>query len=169
MPLVWSTTAPLRAAGIQGHYANYWRYCERGRSDWLRLRNWSHERLRTEESCVFAVRNVAGDYLQAAQLEDTLCVLTRAHIQGRSQVLFSQCLLRINEEADSLLSLNAAALPQGLLLTLHPNDNLLRKEAFQNKRIFQGQVMVVCLKWPQFIASALPKAMHSLFREPVDD
>ncbi len=62
-------------AGIV-YYANYLRYIERGRSEWVREVGLDQNRMKDEDGIVFAVRRVEADYLAPAKLDDELVVET---------------------------------------------------------------------------------------------
>ena len=61
-------------AGIV-YYANYLRYIERGRSDWVRGLGIDQNAMKAQ-GLVFAVRRVEADYLLPARLDDELVVET---------------------------------------------------------------------------------------------
>lgn len=61
-------------AGIV-YYANYLRYIERARSDWVRGLG-IDQKVMKAEGAVFVVRRVEADYLAAAVLDDELVVET---------------------------------------------------------------------------------------------
>jgi acyl-CoA thioester hydrolase len=61
-------------AGIV-YYANYLRYIERARSDWVRGLGLDQNQMK-EDGVVFAVRRVEADYLSPAKLDDELVVET---------------------------------------------------------------------------------------------
>ncbi|MFU8863175.1 MAG: tol-pal system-associated acyl-CoA thioesterase [Rhodobacterales bacterium] len=61
-------------AGIV-YYANYLRYIERGRSDWVRGLGIDQNAMKAQ-GLVFAVRRVEADYLMPARLDDELVVET---------------------------------------------------------------------------------------------
>jgi acyl-CoA thioester hydrolase len=61
-------------AGIV-YYANYLRYIERARSDWVRGLG-IDQKLMKEQGQVFVVRRVEADYLSSACLDDELVVET---------------------------------------------------------------------------------------------
>ena len=63
-------------AGIV-YYANYLKFIERARSEWVRSLGVDQGRLRREEGIVFAVRRVEADYLKPARFDDELTVMTR--------------------------------------------------------------------------------------------
>lgn len=62
-------------AGIV-YYANYLRYIERGRSEWVREVGLDQNRMKDQDGIVFAVRRVEADYLAPARLDDELVVET---------------------------------------------------------------------------------------------
>lgn len=62
-------------AGIV-YYANYLRYIERGRSEWVRAVGLDQNRMKDADGIVFVVRRVEADYLAPARLDDELRVET---------------------------------------------------------------------------------------------
>ncbi len=59
------------------YHANYLRYFERGRSDFLRLRGISHTELRARpDPIAFVVRRMQIDFARAARIDDALVVRT---------------------------------------------------------------------------------------------
>ena len=63
-------------AGIV-YYANYLKYIERARSDWVRSLGIDQNRLRIEKGLVFAVRKISADYLQPAHFDEPLQITTK--------------------------------------------------------------------------------------------
>ena len=61
------------AGGIV-YYANYLRFMERARSDWLRARGVHHQQLRAEHGVMLVVTRAYTDYLAPARLDDELVV-----------------------------------------------------------------------------------------------
>lgn len=58
------------------YYANYLRFIERGRSEWLRSVGVDQTRLLADQGLVFVVRRVEADYLRPARFDDLLDVVT---------------------------------------------------------------------------------------------
>ena len=83
-------------AGIV-YYANYLRYLERGRTEWLRALGVEQLRLAEETGIVFAVRSLNIEYLKPARLDDPLAVLTELTLAGRAQVTLKQWIERGGE------------------------------------------------------------------------
>lgn len=63
------------AAGIV-YYANYLKFAERARTEWLRQLGFDHIRLKREHGLVFAVRRASADYIKPARLDDLVNVRT---------------------------------------------------------------------------------------------
>ena len=59
------------------YHASYLRWCERGRSDWLRLLGVHHNELAAAAtSAAFVVRKLCIDYLKPAKIDDVLEVVS---------------------------------------------------------------------------------------------
>ena len=56
------------------YYANYFRFMERARTEWLRALGWSQERLYSELGVVFVVAEAKAKYKKPARLDDELVV-----------------------------------------------------------------------------------------------
>ena len=56
------------------YYANYLRYFERARTEWLRGLGVDHQRLAREEGLQFVVRRAEIDFLRGAKLDDELSI-----------------------------------------------------------------------------------------------
>ena len=77
-------------AGIV-YYANYLKFIERGRTEYVRARGIDQGRLREETGIVFAVRRVEADYLAPAKFGDDLTVETEVEtVKGASLVMLQR-------------------------------------------------------------------------------
>jgi acyl-CoA thioester hydrolase len=75
-------------AGGVVYYANYLRFLERARSEWLRALGFEQDALRDEQGVVFVVRRVEVDYLLPARFNDALEVsVSPVRIGGASLVV----------------------------------------------------------------------------------
>ncbi|ANQ83508.1 putative thioesterase [Azoarcus olearius] len=81
------------AAGIV-YYANYLRYCERARTEWLRALGFEQQRLRAERGLVFVVKSVHAEYMSPALLDDALELRSVIETLGRASLAFRQQVLR---------------------------------------------------------------------------
>jgi acyl-CoA thioester hydrolase len=80
------------------YHASYLRWCERGRSDYLRLLGISHQSLAegafTSEPSGFAVRRIKADFLKPARIDEILEVRTHATEITKASVTLSQAIKR---------------------------------------------------------------------------
>ncbi len=81
-------------AGGVVYYANYLRFFERCRSEWMRELGFGQRELAEREGVIFVVASAEIKYLRSARLDDELQI--EARIAGRfaSYVVFDQCALR---------------------------------------------------------------------------
>lgn len=80
------------------YHANYLRYFERGRSDFLRLAGVSHQALLDQaEPAAFAVTRIEVDFKRAARIDDALEVRTTYEAIKGPRLLISQRILRARE------------------------------------------------------------------------
>jgi acyl-CoA thioester hydrolase len=83
-------------AGIV-YYANYLKFIERARSEWVRALGIDQKALQSAEGLVFAVRRVEADYLRPARFDDLLTVETALEVLGGARMTLSQRVLRGDE------------------------------------------------------------------------
>lgn len=76
-------------AGIV-YYANYLRFIERARTEWVRALGVDQGALKRDEGIVFAVRRVEADYLKPARFDDLLTVTTRLIDLGGARIDLEQ-------------------------------------------------------------------------------
>jgi acyl-CoA thioester hydrolase len=72
------------------YYANYLRFLERARTEWLRQRGFSQQRLQREEGMLFAVVSLEIEYRAPARLDDELEVSCEPQPQGPASLRFAQ-------------------------------------------------------------------------------
>ena len=84
------------AAGVV-YYANYLRFCERARTEWLRELGIGQQTLMASDDIAFVVRSVKADYLRAARLDDALEVTTRISALRGASLLFEQDVQRAGQ------------------------------------------------------------------------
>ncbi len=81
------------------YYANYLKYYERTRSEWLRTMGLSQQQLAQDRKILFVVRNVTANYHRSAVLDDALTItLDVAKIKGAS-IEFDQKVIRDSDGA----------------------------------------------------------------------
>lgn len=113
-------------AGIV-YYANYLRYIERARSDWVRELGINQNAMRRDDGVVFAVRRVEADYHHPARFDDELEVRTSVVTVTGARLVMDQRVLRGEELIFSaqvtIVCINEtghpARLPANIRLMLH--------------------------------------------------
>lgn len=81
-------------AGGVVYYANYLKFMERARSEWLRALGFEQDVLRDEQGVVFMVRRVEVDYHSPARFNDALEVTVRLDELGRASLVVAQAVMR---------------------------------------------------------------------------
>lgn len=84
-------------AGIV-YYANYLRFIERARTEWVRGLGIDQGRLKQEAGIVFAVRRIEADYLRPAKFDDELVVITRLSAATGARLHLEQEVCRAGEK-----------------------------------------------------------------------
>ncbi|WP_374642611.1 tol-pal system-associated acyl-CoA thioesterase [Tabrizicola sp.] len=83
-------------AGIV-YYANYLKFIERARTEWVTSLGVDQMALRDAQGIVFAVRRVEADFLRPARFGDDLVVETRLQGLGGARIVLEQLVLRGGE------------------------------------------------------------------------
>jgi acyl-CoA thioester hydrolase len=96
------------AGGIV-YYANYLRFLERARTEWLRSLGHSQRSLSVDPGVVFTVVSLSIDYRRPARLDDELAVTCEAHVEGAATLRFAQRIYRRGGDALSAEHLLAEA------------------------------------------------------------
>jgi acyl-CoA thioester hydrolase len=72
------------------YYANYLKFMERARTEWLRSLGLEQDRLINEQGIIFAVRSVQVDYLKPALFNQLLSVSAEIIETGKASLTFKQ-------------------------------------------------------------------------------
>ncbi len=113
-------------AGIV-YYANYLRFIERARSEWIRTLGIDQKALKADEGIVFAVRRIEADYLSPAHFDDELDVLTTTEAVTGARIVLKQEVQRAGETlfvaqvtiVDIAETGHPARLPANIRLLMH--------------------------------------------------
>ena len=82
-------------------YANYLKFFERARTEWLRASGFSQEHLRVDRSLMFIVAETGCRYLQPARLDDELEITVARDHGGRVGMVLSQQAWRIGADGQA--------------------------------------------------------------------
>jgi acyl-CoA thioester hydrolase len=85
------------------YYANYLRYLERARTEWLRATGYELDQIQRDLKAVFVVKRVEADYHSPAKLGDVIAVTCEPTTVGRSKLVVNQRVLRGSVESGELL------------------------------------------------------------------
>ncbi len=87
------------------YYANYLKFMERARTEWLRSLGHSQQEIAEQYGFVFAVAEAHVNYRKPARLDDELLISCVPVPEGRASIRFRQMIHRVQEgRADTLLA-----------------------------------------------------------------
>lgn len=84
-------------AGGVVYYANYLRFMERARTEWMRELGFEQDELSQNDGVVFAVRSANLEFIKAARFNDLLQVGVAVTAKGKASVTFDQSITRADE------------------------------------------------------------------------
>jgi acyl-CoA thioester hydrolase len=128
------------------YYANYLRFLERARTEWLRSLGYSQRELAKAPGILFAVVSLNIEYRKPARLDDELVITCEPAVEGAATIVFAQ---RIYLEASEVRD---------------PEPSLL----------VEASVRVACLdartlrpkRLPDFLMQAVGPGTRSNLKEP---
>lgn len=98
----WSIRIYYEDTDMQGivYYANYLKYLERARTEFLRSEGFEQGALIDEQGIAFVVRAVQMDYLKPAKFNDDLIVLTKIEKLKGASLIFHQTIVRAQQNRE---------------------------------------------------------------------
>ncbi|QBQ53991.1 tol-pal system-associated acyl-CoA thioesterase [Nitrosococcus wardiae] len=81
------------------YHANYLKFMERARTEWLRSQGFEQDALLNEQGLLFAVRSLRLDYLRPGRFNDWLKVHTHLLQCRKASLIFAQTVHRGEETA----------------------------------------------------------------------
>ena len=79
------------------YYANYLRFMERARTEWLRAAGFEQDELIRELDVIFAVRKIDIEYILPARFNDELLVSAKVIDFGRASITLAQEIMKQKE------------------------------------------------------------------------
>jgi len=76
------------------YYANYLKFMERARTEWLRSLGFEQDTLKNDQGIVFAVRSIKLDYLRPGHFNELLQVESAVLECGKASMTFEQNVTR---------------------------------------------------------------------------
>jgi acyl-CoA thioester hydrolase len=86
------------------YFANYLRFMERGRTEWLRSRGIEQDCLRRESNLLFSLASTAVKFVRPARFNDRLIIRTRLNRVSGARIVFNQAVHRDDAVAELLCS-----------------------------------------------------------------
>jgi acyl-CoA thioester hydrolase len=129
-------------AGGVVYYANYLRFMERARTEWLRTLGFCQRDLASNHGVLFAVTRVRIDYRRPARLDDELSVTCEPQAVGAASVSFAQNIVRVSAIAAVLEPAGAFDAAPGVLTEAEVRIACLDARTFRP------------LRTPEFLLSA---------------
>ena len=98
-PFTWTVRVYYEDTDTGGvvYYANYLKFFERARTEWLRAAGFEQQKLAAELGLQFVVARIECDYRRPARLDDRIELDVRVVQAGRASVVFEQTARRGEE------------------------------------------------------------------------
>ena len=84
-------------SGSVVYYANYLKYIERGRTEFLRELGFNQDQLIAQDNILFIVRSIEANYLSPAFLDDLIEVYTEIKSVSHASLTFAQKIVNIEK------------------------------------------------------------------------
>ncbi|MDF3980723.1 tol-pal system-associated acyl-CoA thioesterase [Luteibacter sp. PPL201] len=113
-------------AGGLVYHANYVRYMERARTEWMRAQGMDQRTFRETTGLAFVIRDMQLDFLRPARLDDELLVSVDVKERRSASILFDQAVVRgdavlvratVRAACVNLDTMRPALVPDGLFLS----------------------------------------------------
>lgn len=133
-PFAWPVRVYYEDTDAQGlvYYANYFRFMERARTEWLRTLGVEQDVLLRDDRRLFVVVETRAEFLQPAKFNEELIVTVRVASGARASFELEQLIYRHSEDDDLLIrgmtraaclnadTLKPARLPPSLMKETRP-------------------------------------------------
>ena len=146
------------------YHANYLKFAERGRTEFLRCLGVDQTAMKAEQGLVFAARKLTIDFLSPAVMDDQLLVETWVESIGGARLVLAQQVSKILGAAPELPSDGQASVKM-------PSDN---QDADTLKPLAGLSVTLACVdargrasRLPPVIADAFGATLSPMSQEPV--
>ena len=81
-------------SGAVVYYANYLKFMERARTEWLRTLGFEQDELARRDGILFAVRSARIDFIKPARFNDLLQATVQVAQRGKASITFAQQIRR---------------------------------------------------------------------------
>lgn len=128
-------------AGGVVYYANYLKFLERCRTEWLRALGYDQSALLRAPGIAFVVRSVSMDYLKPARLDDVLSVDLALEKVTRAQLFLRQRIHRIDPQRNP--------------------DDLAEDSSASGALLLTARTQVVCVNAAKMKIISIPAPMRA--------
>lgn len=132
-------------AGGVVFYANYLKFFERARTEWLRAHGVIQQNLTERTGLIFVVRHTAVDYLAPARLDDRLTIVSRVDKLGHVSIEFSQEAVRAYDPNRDKPEI--------------PSD-----QAEPGELLARGRIKVGCVERTTLLPRKIPASIRKIFQ-----
>jgi len=80
------------------YYANYLKFMERARTEFLRSLGFEQDKLKQEQGVIFAVHSLSAQYKKPAVFNDELQVITKITALGKASLTFEHSITRLSDD-----------------------------------------------------------------------
>ena len=130
-PFQWMLRVYYEDTDAQGvvYYANYFKFMERARTEWIRALGIEQDVLLRDERRLFVVADTRAEFLQPARFNDELIVTVEVAERARASFLLHQDILRRSKPGDLLCraSVRAACLNADTMKPARLPDTLFKE------------------------------------------
>jgi acyl-CoA thioester hydrolase len=142
------------------YYANYLKYLERARTEWLRTLGIDQLALAQTEDIAFVVRRAEIDYRLAARMDDSLVATAQPIEVGRASLWLTQEVWRMSGKVHALhMSGNVHAQRLGEPLGENPDTG-------EGELICAAKIQVACIRRNDHAVRPFPKALQAALLPP---
>lgn len=82
------------------YYANYFKFMERARTEWIRALGIEQDALLNEQRRLFVVADTSAEFLKPARFNDELIVTAELLKQARASFVIRQCIYRNSTDGE---------------------------------------------------------------------
>ena len=95
-PFAWPVRVYYEDTDVGGvvYYANYLKFMERARTEWLRMLGFDMSAMATEHRCHFVAQRAEVDFLRPARLDDQLIATVALARAGHARLVLEQDVLK---------------------------------------------------------------------------
>jgi len=105
IPFAWPVRVYYEDTDAQGvvYYANYFKFMERARTEWIRSLGIEQDQMLNEQQRMFVVVDTRADFLIPARFNDELAVTARLMSSARASFQIEQNIYRDNLDGELLI------------------------------------------------------------------